>query len=168
MITLTLVAAIAKNGVIGSNNRLPWNLPEDLRHFKKLTWGKPVIMGRKTFDSLPHPLPGRRNIVVTRSQEWYQAGVEAVTSLDEALALVGRTGEACLIGGADMYRQGLPYVNRMCLTEVNAELNGDTFFPVFDRTEWVEVQREEHFCHLAGMSYAFVEYIRKSKPVKTI
>lgn len=135
---LSLIVAMAKNGVIGVNNRLPWRLPVDLKHFKSVTLGKPIIMGRKTFDSIGQPLPGRLNIVVTGQQGWHHEGVTAVNSLTDAVALAKSeaTVEAVLIGGAALYQQGLALCDKMYLTEVDCEVEGDAFFPLFDRTLW--------------------------------
>ncbi|WP_024303809.1 dihydrofolate reductase [Pseudogulbenkiania sp. MAI-1] len=156
---ITLVAAMAANHVIGIDNRLPWHLPEDLRHFKAVTLGKPVIMGRKTYDSIGRPLPGRRNIVVTRQQGWSAAGVEVAHSLEAALALVAAAESACVIGGAELYRQALPLAHRLELTEIAEAYQGDAHFPAFSTEEWREVQRETHRSE-QGLGYAFVSYQR--------
>jgi len=158
--TLTLVAAMAANRTIGIDNQLPWRLPEDLKHFKATTLGKPVIMGRKTWDSIGRPLPGRRNIVVTRQADWRADGAEAAHSLEEALALAGAVDEACLIGGADLYRQALALADRLCLTEIARDYDGDAHFPVFDPEDWREASREDAVS-ADGLPYAFVEYRRR-------
>ena len=157
---LTLVAAMAANRTIGVDNQLPWRLPEDLKHFKATTLGKPVIMGRKTWDSIGRPLPGRRNIVVTRQADWRADGAEAAHSLEEALALAGAAEEACLIGGADLYRQALALADRLCLTEIARDYDGDAHFPVFDPDNWREASREAAVS-ADGLPYAFVEYRRR-------
>ncbi len=159
MTLLTLIAAVAHNQVIGHNNRLPWYLPEDLQHFKAMTLGKSIIMGRKTFDSIQRPLPQRRNIVVTRQRHWGYPGVEVAASLANALALVEGTTEAYLIGGADLYGQAMSSADRLCLTEIDADFVGDTFFPRVERDCWQEIKRE---CYRSqsGLSFAFVEYQR--------
>lgn len=156
---LTLVAAMAANRVIGIDNQLPWHLPEDLKHFKAVTLGKPVIMGRKTYDSIGRPLPGRRNIVVTRQHGWSAAGVEVAHSLEAALALVQEADTACVIGGAELYRQALPLAHRLELTEIAESYQGDAHFPAFSADEWREVQREAHHSE-QGLDYAFVSYQR--------
>ena len=156
---ITLVAAMAQNRVIGIDNRLPWHLPEDLKHFKAVTLGKPVIMGRKTYDSIGRPLPGRRNIVVTRQHDWSAAGVEVAHSLETALALVQQAESACVIGGADLYRQALPLAHRLELTEIAESYQGDAHFPAFSADEWREVRRESHRSE-QGLGYAFVSYQR--------
>ncbi|AAQ58703.1 dihydrofolate reductase [Chromobacterium violaceum] len=158
--TLTLVAAMAANRTIGVDNKLPWHLPEDLKHFKAATLGKPVIMGRKTWDSIGRPLPGRRNIVVTRQAAWRADGAETAHSLQEALALAGAVEEACLIGGADLYRQAMALADRLCLTEIARDYDGDAHFPAFAADEWREVSREQAVS-AAGLPYAFVEYRRR-------
>lgn len=146
---LSLVWAMAQNRVIGRNNSLPWHLPEDLKYFKRITMGKPVIMGRKTFESIGRPLPGRTNIVITRNPDWAFEGVRTVHSLDAARQLCNSIGvidgvdEAMVIGGAEIYRQALPMADRLYLTEVHAEVEGDTTFPDFDRRAWVEVSRAD-------------------------
>ncbi|MCD4483232.1 dihydrofolate reductase [Chromobacterium vaccinii] len=157
---LTLVAAMAANRTIGVDNQLPWRLPEDLKHFKATTLGKPVIMGRKTWDSIGRPLPGRRNIVVTRQADWRADGAETAHSLEEALALAGAVDEACLIGGADLYRQALALADRLCLTEIARDYDGDAHFPVFDPDDWHEASREAAVS-ADGLPYAFVEYRRR-------
>ena len=146
---LSLVWAMARNRVIGSNNKLPWHLPEDLKYFKRITMGKPVIMGRKTYDSIGKPLPGRTNIVVTRNSEWSAAGVKTVDSLEaarklcESIAAIDGIDEAMVIGGAQIYAMALPLADRLYLTEVHADVEGDAVFPEFDRGGWMEVSRED-------------------------
>lgn len=166
--TLSLIAAVARNGAIGKDNALLWRLPEDLQFFKRTTLGCPVIMGRKTYDSIGRPLPGRRNIVVTRNPQWQAAGVDAVTSLDAALALVLDAPKVFVIGGAQLYAQALPLADELVMTEVDANYDGDTFFPEWDKAAFIEVSREAH--HAAppqgpdgqGMGYAFVVYQRSA------
>ena len=129
------------------DNGLPWRLPEDLQHLRRVTMGHPVIMGRRTWESLPprfRPLPGRRNIVVTRQTQWRADGAEAVTSLDAALALVGDEDDAFVIGGAELYRDALPRADALVLTEIELDFDGDTFFPRWDRQRFREVAREAH------------------------
>ena len=157
MAPLTIVVAIdAKNG-IGINNNLPWRLPEDLAHFKRTTMGHPVIMGRKTFDSIGRPLPNRRNIVITRNAEWNHDGVEAVSSLDAAIALVGDT-PACIIGGGQIFAEALPRTARMVVTEIDKTFDCDAFFPEIDPKQWKEVAREQHHSESNGFDFAFVTY----------
>ena len=141
---LSLIAAMAHNSVIGLNNQLPWRLPADLKHFKAVTLGKPVIMGRKTYESIGKPLPGRINIVVTRDASYTAEGVVIVHSLAEALAKSKAAPEAMVIGGAQLYAEALPHAQRMYLTLIDAEFAGDAFFPAYDPRDWRETAREEH------------------------
>lgn len=138
---LSLIAALAQNSVIGIENRLPWKLPEDLAHFKALTLGHPILMGRKTFESLGRPLPGRRNIVITRNVGYQPAGCETATSIPEAIDLCQQADEIFFIGGAELYKQVLPLVDRLYLTQVQLEAQGDAWFPEFDRTAFTETSR---------------------------
>ncbi|MDN0074594.1 dihydrofolate reductase [Crenobacter sp. SG2303] len=156
---ITLVVAMAENRAIGINNTLPWHLPEDLKHFKAVTLGKPVVMGRKTWDSIGRPLPGRRNIVVTRNADWAADGAEPAHSLGAALALAGDAEEICVIGGAELYGQAIESADRLLVTEVGLTVAGDAFFPVIDRSRWQETGRESHQRE-DGLVYAFVEYRR--------
>jgi dihydrofolate reductase len=156
-----LVVAVAANGVIGRDGAMPWHLPNDLRHFKALTTGKPMIMGRKTFESLPGLLPGRRHIVLTRDRTWAEDGAEVARSPEEAIALANAPHIA-VIGGAEIYRQFLPHADRIEWTEVAAEPEGDTRFPDFDRAEWNEVARETHPADGRLPGFAFVTLLRKS------
>lgn len=154
------VVAVAANGVIGNEGGMPWHLPADLRHFKALTTGKPMIMGRKTFESLPGLLPGRRHIVLTRDTDWAEEGAEVAHSPEEAIALANAPHIA-VIGGAEIYRQFLPYADRIEWTEVAAEPTGDTRFPDFDRSQWTETAREEHPADGRLPGFAFVTLQRK-------
>lgn len=161
MITLTLIAAVAKNRVIGIDNRLPWHLPEDMRHFREITLGKPVIMGRKTWESLPEafrPLPGRKNIVISRQADYAAPGATLVNGLPAALERV--EGETFIIGGEQLYALALPYADRLALTEVDMEVSGDAWFPAFSNHEWQEVQRDNQVSE-KGIAFAFVTYQRR-------
>jgi dihydrofolate reductase len=129
---------MARNRVIGRDNRLPWRLPADLAYFKRVTMGHPVIMGRRTWESIGRPLPGRQNIVVTRNPDYSAHGATVVGSLDEAWRAAGAVDEACVIGGTSLFAEALPQADRIHLTEVEAEVEGDTYFPAFDRSQWVE------------------------------
>lgn len=140
---IVLLAAIARNGVIGANNRLPWHLPADLRRFKRLTLGKPVVMGRKTFQSIGKPLPHRRNIVMSRTPTPY-AGCEVTASLEATLHLLRSAPEIAIIGGGEIYAQFLPLAHRLELTHVAADAQGDTVFPALDPSEWLPVAQEDH------------------------
>jgi dihydrofolate reductase len=158
---MVIIAAVARNGVIGKNNTLPWHLPEDLKHFKQLTTGHAVIMGRKTWESLPErfrPLPGRTNVVVTRDPAYKAKGATVVHSLDEATK-VGAGGTAFIIGGAELYAHALPLSGRLELTEIDADIEGDASFPTYDRSLWHEVKREAGVS-AEGLRYAFVTYER--------
>ena len=153
--SIALVVARAGNGVIGRNGALPWHLPEDLRRFKRITMGSTLIMGRKTFESLPGLLPGRRHIVMTRDPEWRALGVESVHSVDEALALAGNE-PVSVIGGADIFALFEPRAAIVELTEIHGEPEGDTFLPPFDPARWRETSREDH------EGYSFVRLERAS------
>jgi dihydrofolate reductase len=157
---LTLIVATDRNNGIGINNALPWRLPEDLAFFKRTTTGHPIIMGRKTFDSIGRPLPNRRNIVITRNPDWHHAGVEAVSSLQAAAALVGE-GEAFVIGGAQIYVEALALARRLIVTEIDAEFACDAFFPPLDRSSWTETSRVAHHSAEQNFDYAFVIYQRR-------
>lgn len=148
---LAMIAAQSQNRVIGTNNKLPWYLPEDLKYFKRVTLGKPIIMGRKTFESIGRPLPGRTNIIITRNADWTHegAGVQVVHSLEQAielaenLALINGFEESLVIGGAEIYALALPHADRLYLTQVHAEVQGDAHFPLLDPAQWREVARED-------------------------
>jgi dihydrofolate reductase len=159
MAQLTIVVAIDAQRGIGINNTLPWHLPEDLAHFKRTTTGHPIIMGRKTFDSIGRPLPNRRNIVVTRNQDWRHDGVEAVTSLAAAIALVHDVS-SCIIGGAQIFNEALPLTDQLVVTEIAKAFDCDTFFPAIDPAQWTEVAREPHHSDAGGFDYAYVTYQR--------
>jgi len=141
---VSLIVAMAQNGVIGRGNALPWRLPEDLKRFRAFTLGKPILMGRKTFESLGRPLPGRANLVLTRDRGWFSHGVIVVHSVEEALAQAGASDELVAIGGAEIYRLVLPFARRIYLTHVHADVPGDTFFPDFDPTQWADVECSTH------------------------
>ena len=129
---------MSRNRVIGRDNRLPWRLPADLAYFKRVTMGHPVIMGRRTWESIGRPLPGRQNIVVSRNRDYSAPGATVVGSLDAAWRAAGAVEEACVIGGTSLFAEALPEADRIHLTEVEAEVEGDTYFPPFDRSQWVE------------------------------
>ena len=156
-VRLNLIFARAANGVIGAHGTLPWHLPEDLAHFKRTTLGSPVIMGRKTWDSLPvkfRPLPGRVNIVMTRQVDWNENGGQPFTSLHSSLRFCERFEEVWVIGGAQLYAQALPLARRAVITEIAQDFEGDAFAPVFG-PEWHETARESHVAS-AGLPYSFV------------
>ena len=160
---LSLIAVVARNRTIGRNQALLWHLPEDLRHFREVTRGKPVIMGRKTWESLPEafrPLPGRRNIVVSRNPDYLTAGATPAASLDAAVRLCSDADEAFVIGGEQIYAQALPLASRLYLTEVDEDADGDAFFPEFARHDWQEVSRQSKSA-ADGPAYTFAVYQRR-------
>jgi dihydrofolate reductase len=158
---VALIAAIAANHVIGAGNRLPWRLAEDLRRFRALTLGHAVIMGRKTWESLPRPLPERQNIVVTRQRDYAAAGAELAPSFTAALACVRLPEPAFCIGGGEIYRVALPYATTLHLTEIARDFDGDARFPALERSEWREIAREDHPAEWPeGFAYAYVTYER--------
>lgn len=157
---ISIIVAIASNNMIGSANSMPWHLPEDFRHFKQVTMGKAVIMGRKTYESIGRPLPGRRNIVITRNTALRIEGCEMASSLDEAIALCNPTEENFIIGGGEIYRQAMPLADKLYITHIAAEFEGDTRFPTIG-PEWKEIAREEFPCgEKFPHPFAFVDYER--------
>ncbi len=163
---VNMIYARAANGVIGHNNAMPWHLPEDLAHFKKMTLGHPVIMGRKTWDSLPakfRPLPGRANVVVTRQADWHAAGAHTAGSLQEALAHCQGATEVWIIGGAQIYAQAEPLASRIEVTHIAREFAGDAFAPELGE-QWVQIQHEDH-ASSNGLTYSFITYV-KNQPLK--
>jgi dihydrofolate reductase len=162
---LHLIYARARNGVIGKDNQMPWHLPEDLAHFKRVTLGQPVIMGRKTWDSLParfRPLPGRLNIVVTRQTDWHAEGALPAASINDALCLCGDAPDAWIMGGAEIYRLTEPLASTAVVTEIDADFEGDAFAPELS-VGWTEVQRAPQVA-ANGLGFAFVTYQHKLKP----
>ena len=157
---ITLVVARAENGVIGRDGGLPWHLPDDLRHFKAMTMGKPMIMGRRTFDSLPRLLPGRRHIVLTRDPDWQRDGAEVAGDADSAIRLAD-SREIPVIGGAEIFRLFLPLAGRVELTEVHAQPDGDTFLPPFDPALWEEIGREAQPAKQGQPAFSFVTLRRR-------
>ncbi|MEO5764743.1 MAG: dihydrofolate reductase [Casimicrobiaceae bacterium] len=158
---LALLAALARNRVIGVANALPWRLPADLRHFRTLTTGHTIVMGRKTWESIGRALPDRQNIVVTRRPDYAAAGAQVVASLDGALAEAARPAPVFCIGGGELYRAALDRADALYLTEIDADFAGDTTFPEFDRSAWRETAREAHAADApGGLAYAFVTYRR--------
>jgi dihydrofolate reductase len=165
MTTLTVIVARARNGVIGRDNQLPWRLPEDLAFFKRTTMGAPIVMGRKTHESIGRPLPGRRNIVVTRDRTRRFDGCDTVTTLDEALQLAARdnASEIFLIGGAELFREAIPMAHKLVITEIDTDFDGDISLAPVDPAIWTEVSRETHHSNEPNdFDYAFVVYQRKA------
>ncbi len=163
---VSVVAALAKNRVIGIENRLPWRLPEDLAHFRTLTLGHPVLMGRKTFESLGRPLPGRTNVVVTRNRGYRAEGCLVAESIAAALALCGDSAEIFFIGGAELYAQAIPLADRLYLTEVDVDARGDAWFPDYDRRAFREISRESHVGAKGDrLHFDFVVYARTRAPL---
>jgi len=158
--TITLVVARADNGVIGQDGRLPWHLPADLKHFKAVTMGTPMIMGRKTFDSLPGLLPGRRHIVVTRDRGWRAEGAEVAHSADEALEQAGGSAVS-IVGGSEIFALFEPVATRAELTEVHCDAEGDTLMPPFSPQRWREVSREDHPAAEGRPAFSFVRLERR-------
>ena len=136
---ISLIVAMARERVIGMNNQMPWHMPADLRHFKAVTMGKPVVMGRRTFESIGRPLPGRRNVVISRNAAWQAEGVERAASLDEALALLSDCTEVMILGGGQLYEEALPQAHRLYLTHIDLQVEGDTWFPDYSIYQWQKV-----------------------------
>ena len=158
MTTLSLIVAVADNRVIGVNNTLPWHLPEDLKRFRALTTGHHIIMGRKTYESLGRLLPSRTTVVVTRNKDYQLEGALIAHSLEAAMILCQQDEEAFLIGGAELYQDGLKYANKLYITEIGLEVAGDAFFPEIDLNQWQETSREAH-TSAQGLSFNYVTYI---------
>jgi dihydrofolate reductase len=157
---ISLIAALARNRVIGREGSLPWHLPEDLRRFKALTLGHPILMGRRTWESIGRPLPGRRNVVITRQAGYAAPGAEVFHDLESALAAVAGATEVFVIGGGEVYAAALPVADRLHLTELHDEVEGDALFPPFDPAGWAQTSRERHVTP-GGMRYDFVVYDRR-------
>jgi dihydrofolate reductase len=162
-VRVSLVAAVARGGVIGRDNAIPWRIREDMERFRALTMGHPVVMGRRTWESLPdrfRPLPGRRNVVVTRNRAWHADGAERAGSLDNALHLLDGAPQVFVIGGGEMYADALPLADELLLTEIDADVEGDTLFPPWDRAAFHEESREQHVSE-TGVPFSFVTYQRQ-------
>ena len=156
---ISLVAAMAKNRIIGKNNGMPWHLPADLKHFKAVTLGKPIIMGRKTYESIGRPLPGRKNIVISRNSDYKLEGCDTVTSFEAAMALVADIEEVMIVGGGFLYSQVLPLANKLYLTFIDLKVDGDTQFPEFEQLALTEIKRESFQSDEKNPhNYEFVDY----------
>ncbi len=161
---LTIVVAASDSNVIGREGGLPWHIPEDLRRFRELTWGKPLLMGRRTFEAIGRPLPGRRNIVISRQAGLEIEGCEVVASVDDALALVADAPEVMIVGGGEIYRALLPRTDRIEMTRVHADIEGDTFFPELELREWQVVASEERPAgdgRAVGFTYETLERVSR-------
>lgn len=166
----SLLVAMARNRVIGRNNKLPWHLPADLKHFKFLTMGKTIVMGRKTYESIGKPLPGRVNIIITRQAGYEVPGATVVSSIDDALLMCEKirsiNGENFIIGGEELYRQTLKICQRIYITEIQRDFEGDVYFPEVDPDEWEETQRDKHISENdTNLEYHFVVLDRKSSTI---
>jgi dihydrofolate reductase len=162
MTSLSLIAAMDDNHLIGNKNKLPWHLPADLAFFKRTTMGKPIVMGRKTFESIGKPLPGRRNIVITRDPGFSAAGCEVANCIEAAMSLTKDDDEAMLIGGASLYQQTIARAMQLYITRIHHSFVGDTWFPEIDLHEWKEVNREDFDAnHDNHYAYSFIKYVRE-------
>jgi len=162
---VSMVVAATENDVIGRDNGMPWHLPDDLKYFKARTMGKPMLMGRKTFESIGKPLPGRTSLVMTRDPSWRAEGVVVVRSLDEALDWARNQPELCVVGGAEVFRLAWPHARRLFLTRIHARIPGDTFFPKIDPQEWRETERTEHPAdarHAYPLSFITLERVARA------
>lgn len=165
MTLVSIVVATDERGGIGLNGALPWHLSEDLKRFKAITMGKPIVMGRKTFDSIGRPLPGRRNVVISRQSGLHLSGCTVVGSFDAALRSSADAPEVCVIGGAEIYRLALPVAQRIHLTRLHATFGADTFFPLIDPAEWSELDRLDHPVDSANpIGYSFITLERNADP----
>lgn len=160
MTQLSIIVAIANNRVIGVDNTLPWHLPEDLKHFRALTTGHHIIMGRKTYESLGRLLPGRTTVIVTRNKGYRLEGALIAHSLEDAVALCKNDDEVFVIGGAELYKDGLKLADKLYITEVDLTVNGDAYFPEFDLSLWSETSREAQ-TSAQGLPFSYITYIRK-------
>jgi dihydrofolate reductase len=160
MTKLSIIVAVAKNRVIGINNTLPWYLPEDLKRFRALTMGHHIIMGRKTYDSLGRLLPGRTTVIVTRNKDYKVEGALIAHSLQDAIGLCKADDEVFLIGGAELYQEGLKLSNKLYITEIVLDVEGDAYFPEYSSNEWQESAREAHVSE-QGLAFNYVTYVRK-------
>lgn len=156
---ISLIVAHDKNRVIGSENQMPWHLPGELKYFKETTMGKPMIMGRKTFESIGRPLPGRKNIIITRNKNYHHEGIEVVTSLEEALENAGTVDEIMIIGGAEIFKVALPIADRLYITHIEHEFSGDTFFPEYG-SEWTLTSQSDPIDTNQGFTYRYNIYER--------
>jgi len=159
---LSIIVAISSNRVIGVNNTLPWHISEDLKHFKSLTTGHTIIMGRKTYESIGRPLPNRRNIVISRNTEASYEGAEVVHSIEDAFSICKNDNEVFVIGGSNIYEQALSLVDYIYITEIKKSFSGDAFFPEINKQMWIESSRENHITN-DGLEFSFVKYQKNTK-----
>jgi dihydrofolate reductase len=159
---LSIIVAMSSNRVIGVNNTLPWHLSEDLKHFKSLTTGHTIIMGRKTYESIGRPLPNRRNIVISRNKEASYEGAEVVHSIEDAFSISRNDNEVFVIGGSNIYQQALSLVDHLYITEIKKRFSGDAYFPEINKQIWVESSREDHITN-DGLEFSFVKYQKNTK-----
>lgn len=157
---IAMIAAMANGRVIGMDNKMPWHLPEDLKHFKAMTLGKPVVMGRKTFESIGRPLPGRLNIVISRQTGYQPEGVEVVSSFEQAKRIAGEVEELVVIGGGQLYLQLLDQADRLYLTQINLDVAGDTHFPDWRHISWSLLEQQSHV-NANGLEYKFITLQKK-------
>ena len=162
MSNLSIIVAMSSNRVIGVNNTLPWHLSEDLKHFKSLTTGHTIIMGRKTYESIGRPLPNRRNIVISRNSNTSYEGVEVVYSLEDAFSISTNDKEVFVIGGSNIYEQALSFVDQLYITEIKKSFIGDAFFPEINKQIWIEYSRDDHVTN-DGLEFSFVKYQKNTK-----
>lgn len=158
---ISLIVAMARNHAIGLNGQMPWHLPADLKHFRAITMGHPIIMGRKTFAAIGKPLPGRRNLVITHNPDFKAEGAEVFNQIDAALEQCGETEQVFVIGGATLYEVLMERADYLYLTEIDQDFAGDTFFPEFDRGDWQELDREDIYDAETPFKYSFVSLVRK-------
>lgn len=158
---ISIIVATDDQGLIGKDNDLPWKLSADLQYFRRITMGKPLIMGRNTHESIGRPLPGRQNIILTNNNNYQVEGCTVVNTIDEALSVCSDAKEVMVMGGASLYQQFLPQANKLYLTQVHASLDGDTWFPSWDKTKWREISREDHQADDKNdYPYSFISYQR--------
>jgi dihydrofolate reductase len=159
---LSIIVAMSSNRVIGVNNTLPWHLSDDLKHFKSLTTGHTIIMGRKTYESIGRPLPNRRNIVISRNSNTFYEGVEVVHNLEDAFSISTNDKEVFVIGGSNIYEQALSFVDQLYITEIKKSFIGDAFFPEINKQIWIEYSRDDHITN-DGLEFSFVKYQKNTK-----
>lgn len=162
MSKLSIIVAMSSNRVIGVNNTLPWHISDDLKHFKSLTTGHTIIMGRKTYESIGRPLPNRRNIVISRNTEASYEGAEVVHSIEDAFSICKNDNEVFVIGGSNIYEQALSLVDYIYITEIKKSFSGDAFFPEINKQMWIESSRENHITN-DGLEFSFVKYQKNTK-----